>query len=111
MDELDTAPLTAEQFNTLKLYLKVDQNIEDDLLMQMVHDAADEIATAVKTGSTPEDYLQSETKRSRFFSAIMKVVKENYDYRGEGAEIMRYPLLEPVNSTINQLRGEADEDE
>jgi hypothetical protein len=42
----------------------------------------------------------------------MKQVKEDYDYRGEGAEIMRYQLIEPVANIVNQLRAEVpNEDE
>lgn len=115
MAELDTSPLTPEQFATLKMYLKVDQNIEDDMIMLLVHDAADELAKAVRFGSTPEDYLKQPLARDRFFTAIMKQVKEDYDYRGMGAEVMRFPLQTSTTNIINQLRteigGDADADQ
>ncbi|RUS40199.1 phage gp6-like head-tail connector protein, partial [Lacticaseibacillus paracasei] len=34
---LDKSPLTDEQFQVLKMYLKVDQTIEDPMIMQLVH--------------------------------------------------------------------------
>ncbi|KRK40896.1 head-tail connector protein [Loigolactobacillus bifermentans] len=105
-DELKHAPLTDAQFAVLKMYCKIDQDFEDGMLDVLVNDAATEIASAVQTGLEPAVLLAQPTLCDRYFSAIMKQVKENYDYRGEGAEIMRYPLLEPVVNTINQLRTE-----
>ncbi|MFD1431375.1 MULTISPECIES: head-tail connector protein [Lacticaseibacillus] len=105
-EQLNTDPLTEDQFAVLKMYCKVDNTVEDDLLMQLVHDAGSEIATAIRFGSTPEDFLTPTATRDRFFAAMMRQVKEEYDYRGEGAEVMRYPLLTPVAGIVNQLRTE-----
>ncbi len=106
MAELAHAPLSNAQFKVLKTYTKVDSDFEDNMLDLMVADASAEIAKGVTTSMTPEDFLASDELRDRFLMALFKQVKENYDYRGEGSEIMRYPLIEPVNAIINQLRTE-----
>ena len=101
---LDKSPLTDEQFQVLKMYLKVDQTIEDPMIMQLVHDACGEISSAISFLSNPET-------RDRFFTALMKQVKEDYDYRGMGAEVMRFPLQTSTTNIINQLRSELPEED
>lgn len=105
-EPMEHGPLTDEQFAVLKMYCKVDQDVEDGILDVLVSGAADQIASAVQTGMTPESLLAQPLTRDRYFSALMKQVKEDYDYRGEGSDIMRYPLLEPVAGIVNQLRTE-----
>ncbi|ERL64047.1 hypothetical protein L248_1694 [Schleiferilactobacillus shenzhenensis LY-73] len=90
------------------MYAKIDQDIEDDMLQFLVTDAGAELAAAIKMGSNPEDYLSKPEYRDRFFAALAKTVKEDYDYRGLGAEIMRYPLSTPVTNVIHQLRAEVE---
>lgn len=41
----------------------------------------------------------------------MKQVKEDYDYRGMGAEVMRFPLQTSTTNIINQLRSELPEED
>ena len=106
------APLTDAQFAVLKMYCKVDQSVEDDMLDVLASNAETQIASAIRVGLTPESLLSEPLYRDRFFTAVMKQVKEDYDYRGEGAEIMRYQLIEPVANIVNQLRAEVpNEDE
>lgn len=100
------APLTDAQFDVLKMYCKVDQSVEDDMLDVLASNAETQIASAIQTGLIPESLLSEPLYRDRFFTAVMKQVKEDYDYRGEGAEIMRYQLIEPVANIVNQLRAE-----
>ncbi|ABY84308.1 head-tail connector protein [Lactobacillus phage Lrm1] len=107
----DDMLLTDEQFATLKMYVKVDQGIEDDMLKLLINDAGTELSAAIKTGSKPEDYLSNPEVRDRFFTALMKQVKEDYDYRGMGAEVMRFPLQTSTTNIINQLRSELPEED
>ncbi|WP_432765573.1 head-tail connector protein [Lacticaseibacillus paracasei] len=88
------------------MYLKVDQTIEDPMIMQLVNDACGEISSAIRFGSTPEQFLSNPETRDRFFTALMKQVKEDYDYRSMGAEVMRFPLQTSTTNIINQLRSE-----
>lgn len=108
---LDKSPLTDEQFQVLKMYLKVDQTIEDPMIMQLVHDACGEISSAISFGSKPEQFLSNPETRDRFFTALMKQVKEDYDYRGMGAEVTRFPLQTSTTNIINQLRSELPEED
>ncbi|WP_203633756.1 head-tail connector protein [Lacticaseibacillus suibinensis] len=103
-------PLTEDQFDVLKMYCKVDQEVEDDMLDLLTSGAAAQIASAVQTGMKPELLLSNAETRDRYFVAIMQQVKEEYDYRGEGADVMRYPLLDTVAATVNQLRTEVADD-
>ena len=106
---LGKSPLTDEQFQVLKMYLKVDQTIEDPMIMQLVHDACGEISSAISFGSNPEQFLSNPETRDRFFTALMKQVKEDYDYRGMG--VMRFPLQTSTTNIINQLRSELPEED
>lgn len=111
-DEVTYTGLTDAQFAVLKMYCKIDQTVEDDMLGILASNAESQIANAIQTGLTPESLLSEPLYRDRFFTAVMKQVKEDYDYRGEGAEIMRYQLIEPVANIVNQLRAEVpDENE
>lgn len=106
MAAADDSLLTDAQLATLKIYLKVDQDVEDNLLKVLIADAGQEISSAIQFGSKPEDFLTNPEMRDRFFTALMKQVKEDYDYRGMGAEVMRFPLQNSTINTINQLRSE-----
>lgn len=109
-EETAHGPLTEDQFDVLKMYCKVDQQVEDDMLDLLTSGAAAQIASAVQTGMTPEQLLSKPETRDRYFTAIMQQVKEQYDYRGEGSDVMRYPLLDTVAATVNQLRTEVSGD-
>ena len=110
VDEVTHAGLTTAQFAVLKMYCKIDQTVEDDMLEALISSASTQIASAVQTGIAPELLLKKPETRDRFFTAVMKQVKEEYDYRGEGADVMRYPLLDTVSAIVNQLRTEVSDD-
>lgn len=74
------------------MYLKVEETIEDPMIMQLVHDACGEKRLAIVFGRKPEQCLSNPETRDRFATALMKQVKEDYDYRGMGAEEMRCSL-------------------
>ena len=98
--------LTDQQFKTLKLYCKIDQDFDDDVLNES---AASEISHAISATKKPSDYISDH----RFFVALMKYVEEDYYYRGNGSEVMRFPLQNTtINNVIHQLRSEeVDSDE
>lgn len=102
------SPLSEQQFAVLKMYAKIDNTIEDDLLDVLISGSATQIANAIHTGVSPEQLLQTRSTRDRFFTAIMQQVKEQYDNRGESADVMRYPLVDTVSAIVNQLRTEVD---
>lgn len=98
--------LTDSQFKTLKLYCKIDQDFDDDVLNELIESAASEISHAISNTKKPEDFI----KDHRFFVALMKYVEEDYYYRGNGSEVMRFPLQNTtINNVIHQLRSELDE--
>lgn len=98
--------LNAEQFKVLKLYIKIDQSIEDDLLKNFVNDAADQLASAIKSNATPDYFLDNQKYADRFFNALLKMVKDAYDNRGLNIESTKNILRNSVDNVINQLRGE-----
>ena len=98
--------LNAEQFKVLKLYIKIDQSIEDDLLKTFVNDAADQLVAAIKSNVTPNYFLSNKKYSDRFFNALLKIVKDTYDNRGLNIESTKYILRNSVDNVINQLRGE-----
>lgn len=98
--------LSERQFKTLKLYIKIDQSIEDDLLKNFVNDAADQLAVAIKSDVGPQFFLQNDKYCDRFFGALMKMVKDNYDNRGLNLSNLKLVYHDTVDNTINQLRAE-----
>ena len=101
--------LTDQQFKTLKLYCKIDQDFDDDVLNELIESGASEIAHAISSTKQPSDFISDH----RFFVALMKYVEEDYYYRGTGSEVMRFPLQNTtINNVIHQLRSEeVDSDE
>lgn len=98
--------LTEDQFKVLKLYVKIDQSIEDDLLKTFIGDCADQLTAAIKSDIKPEFFLKNEKYCDRFFGALMKMVKDNYDNRGLNLPNMKLVFHDTVDNTINQLRVE-----
>lgn len=104
--EENTKLLTDQQFKTLKLYCKIDQDFDDDVLNELIESAASEISHAISSTKQPSDFISDH----RFFVALMKYVEEDYYYRGTGSEVMRFPLQNTtINNVIHQLRSELDE--
>lgn len=101
--EENTNLLNDQQFKTLKLYCKIDQGFDDDVLNELIESAASEISHAISATKKPSDYISDH----RFFVALMKYVEEDYYYRGTGSEVMRFPLQNTtINNVISQLRAE-----
>lgn len=91
----------------VKLYCKIDYDFEDDLLIEMIEAAREQICFAIGNDLQPKD-LQG---YANFRLAVKKQVKEEYEHRGMSADTMRYPLANGVLNIIHQLRtrGEVDE--
>nr|DAT12939.1 MAG TPA: hypothetical protein [Caudoviricetes sp.] len=84
----------------VKLYCKIDYDFEDDLLVELIESAQEQICFAIDSNLKPED-LEAYAK---FRLAIKKQVKEEYEHRGMSADTMRYPLANGVLNIIHQLR-------
>lgn len=91
----------------VKLYCKIDYDFEDDLLIEMIEAAREQICFAIGNNLRPQD-LEGYAK---FHLAVKKQVKEEYEHRGMSADTIRYPLANGVLNIIHQLRtrGEVDE--
>lgn len=96
-----------ELLEEVKLYCKIDYDFEDDLLVELIESAQEQICFAIGNDLQPKD-LQGYAK---FRLAVKKQVKEEYEHRGMSADTMRYPLANGVLNIIHQLRtrGELDE--
>lgn len=96
-----------EFLDEVKLYCKIDYDFEDDLLIEMIEAAREQICFAIGNNLRPQD-LEGYAK---FRLAVKKQVKEEYEHRGMSADTMRYPLANGVLNIIHQLRtrGEVDE--
>ena len=84
----------------VKLYCKIDYDFEDDLLVELIESAQEQICFAIDSNLKPED-LEAYAK---FRLAVKKQVKEEYEHRGMSADTMRYPLANGVLNIIHQLR-------
>lgn len=96
-----------ELLEEVKLYCKIDYDFEDDLLVELIESAQEQICFAIGNDLRPQD-LEGYAK---FRLAVKKQVKEEYEHRGMSADTMRYPLANGVLNIIHQLRtrGEVDE--
>lgn len=108
---LEQSPLTDEQLLVLKMYLKVELNIEDHMIMTLVHDACGENCSEFSFGYKPETFSRHPETRDRFYSALMKTVKEEVEVRGMGAEDLRFPLTTYTNNNLQLLRTELPEED
>lgn len=97
--------LSDDKFQTLKNYLKIDHDFDDELLKMLVDSTALELTRAISYTAEPSDYIND----SRFFIALLKQVSENYYQRGLTADNYRPELTDTVSGIINQLRSELDE--
>ena len=84
----------------VKLYCKIDYDFEDDLLVELIESAQEQICFAIDSNLKPED-LEAYAK---FRLAVKKQVKEEYEHRGMSADTMRYPLANGALNIIHQLR-------
>lgn len=93
--------LGEEKLSVLKQYCKIDNDFEDELLEVLIQGAAEEIVNAIDENAKPSDFIND----TRFFLAVMKTVKEDYELRGLTANGTRNELPNGVVGIINQLRG------
>jgi len=100
--------LTDDQFSTLKLYCKIDQDFDDSVLQNLVDSAGLEIARAIQADSAPENFISD----PRFLIALMKQVKEDYYQRGLTSDSSyRATLANGVEDIVNQMRAELSDDD
>ncbi|MFT9003794.1 MAG: head-tail connector protein [Liquorilactobacillus hordei] len=100
--------LTDDQFATLKLYCKIDQDFDDDVLKNLVDSTGLEIARAIQAGSTPATFIND----PRFLTALMKQVKEGYYQRGLTSDSSyRAELANGIEDIVNQMRAELSDDD
>lgn len=84
----------------VKLYCKIDYDFEDDLLVELIESAKEQICFAIDNDLNPDDLVDY----AKFRLAVKKQVKEEYEHRGMSADTMRYPLANGVLNIIHQLR-------
>lgn len=84
----------------VKLYCKIDYDFEDDLLIELIESAEEQICFAIDNDLSPDDLVDY----AKFRLAVKKQVKEEYEHRGMSADTMRYPLANGVLNIIHQLR-------
>nr|DAI16921.1 MAG TPA: hypothetical protein [Caudoviricetes sp.]DAI32926.1 MAG TPA: hypothetical protein [Caudoviricetes sp.]DAK44787.1 MAG TPA: hypothetical protein [Caudoviricetes sp.]DAO71273.1 MAG TPA: hypothetical protein [Caudoviricetes sp.]DAW53861.1 MAG TPA: hypothetical protein [Caudoviricetes sp.] len=84
----------------VKLYCKIDYDFEDDLLIELIESAKEQICFAIDNDLNPDDLVDY----AKFRLAVKKQVKEEYEHRGMSADTMRYPLANGVLNIIHQLR-------
>lgn len=84
----------------VKLYCKIDYDFEDDLLIELIESAKEQICFAIDNDLNPDDLVDY----AKFRLAVKKQVKEEYEHRGMSADTVRYPLANGVLNIIHQLR-------
>ena len=84
----------------VKLYCIIDYDFEDDLLIELIESAKEQICFAIPNDLNPDDLVDY----AKFRLAVKKQVKEEYEHRGMSADTMRYPLANGVLNIIHQLR-------
>lgn len=84
----------------VKLYCKIDYNFENELLLELIESAKEQICFAIDNDLKPDDLVGY----AKFRLAVKKQVKEEYEHRGMSADTMRYPLANGVLNIIHQLR-------
>lgn len=89
-----------EALDEVKEYCKIDYDFEDDILLEFIEAAQEQICFAVGNDVTPEDL----SGYAKYRLAVKKQVKEEYEHRGLSADTARYPLANGVLNIIHQLR-------
>lgn len=84
----------------VKLYCKIDYDFEDELLIELIESAKEQICFAIDNDLNSDDLVDY----AKFRLAVKKQVKEEYEHRGMSADTMRYPLANGVLNIIHQLR-------
>ena len=70
-----------EMLESIKMYLRLDGNLEDDLLLEMIAAAMEDIKTA--SGKTKTADGQDIAKSSLYRTAVKMLVAHWYDNRGK----------------------------
>lgn len=96
--------MAMDELQSIKLYCKIDQDFEDDLISEFIEVVKLQISDAIETGSGPSTYSDD----PRFKLAVKKQVKEEYEHRGITSDTDRYPLANGVLNIIHQLRYKND---
>lgn len=99
--------ITSDQFETIKNYLKVDTNYEDDLIRDFLDSVALMLVDAIDSSKSPTDFLDE----PRFNLAVRKQAKEEYEHRGLSADSTRFELVNGLHNIIHQLRAKGVGDE
>lgn len=89
-----------EALDEVKEYCKIDYDFEDDILLEFIEAAQEQICFAIGSDVTPEDLAGY----AKYRLAVKKQVKEEYEHRGLSADTARYPLANGVLNIIHQLR-------
>lgn len=84
----------------VKVYCKIDYDFEDDILLELIEAAQEQICFAIGNDVTPDDLAGY----AKYRLAVKKQVKEEYEHRGLSADTARYPLANGVLNIIHQLR-------
>ena len=82
------------------LYCKIDYDFDDEILIELIESAKEQICFAIDNDLNPDDLVDY----AKFRLAVKKQVKEEYEHRGMSADTMRYPLANGVLNIIHQLR-------
>lgn len=92
--------MTPDELELLKIYCKIDQDFEDELIKEMHMGVELQICNAIQTGSAPSDFSND----PRYKLAVKKQFKEEYDNRGITSDTQRAPLANGILNIIHQLR-------
>lgn len=94
--------LSEPKFQLIKLYCRVTNSIEDELIKHFIDSSAKIIASAISDKLTPKDLEED----PRFFFALQRKVREAYANRGESTEVNINYFDNQTYNLINQLRAE-----
>lgn len=87
----------------LKLSLRIDGTVDDDMLTGYLTAASVYIQGAIGTDST--DFYTSDQVKPLYDVAVMALASAYYNYRSASVSVSVTNVNLPVNSIIGQLRG------
>lgn len=92
--------ISEDEFQNIKIYLKVDIDFEDSLIKEFIDSVALSLVDAIDIGKKVSDFMDE----PRFHLAVKKQAKEEYEHRGLSADSIRHNLANGVENIIHQLR-------